>query len=97
MRSDFKSARTDLQSDYCRLILCSVGFAIRQVRVSRICNPLYAMLSFFRIKNADTQCGRISNPPERNPLLCLFLLYNLPITCLVTSFSGDNAKVTELL
>lgn len=52
---------------------------------------------FFRIKNAYIQCGRIANPPERTPLLCLFLLYNLPVTCLVTSFSGDNAKVTEFL
>ena len=43
---------------------------------SWICNPAEVSISIynamnapFRIKNPDTQCGRITNPPEREKLL----------------------------
>lgn len=43
---------------------------------SNICVNRYIIAWFMCITNADTRCGRITNPPELNKhsRLCLFLI-----------------------
>ena len=60
------SLRDTLQVQAVQVVQHIFGFLVRADLQSARCEHLQCDERFFRIKNPDTQCGRIANPPERD-------------------------------